>query len=177
MTPQRIVIGWEALTPQQRLDGLNWYLRAHRTAQAIATDTKTPLERVCGVIARLSPAIRWEANIAYARELCVTGSVQNYSGWGPNLGRARQVFEFGWTPPPAGPKIAAFRANILFPLCAGAVTLDRHILRWSRHDSQISPKQYHEMAKIWRRAALIAEVLPHQLQAGIWCAVRKGAGG
>lgn len=56
-------------TDNQITTGLNWYQAAQDSASEIATRFNLPLTTVLGVIAALSPGLRWERNIEYANKL------------------------------------------------------------------------------------------------------------
>ena len=47
----------------------NWYPIAHRESQKLAQDMGVPLEVAAGVIAVLSPGVRWEENVALAEDV------------------------------------------------------------------------------------------------------------
>lgn len=173
-TSADIIAAWCDLAPGYRAEGLTWYQRAHDSARNIARQSGHSVATVGGVIARLSPAVTWGHNVRAAADLCITGDC-DYGGWGPNLERARMILSDGWTAPPRGPKIAAFRCNIVWPDHSGAVTIDRHILRWLGLPERVTPAQYRALEVPWRAAATTLRLRPHQIQAGIWLAARAGA--
>jgi len=174
MTTRRILAAYRALSPAQRHEGGLWFWRAHCLAREIADETSVPVDHVCGVIARLSPATEWGHNVDVARSVCAAIEPDHYRGYGPNLTRAKLIVAEGWSVPPSGPKISAFYDNLLRPHESQEVTIDRHILRWGQLPVDKPPHNayYERLARPWRRAAKIADVLPHQLQASIWESVR-----
>ncbi len=57
-------------TQEDTINGVEWYARAERMANAIAQDAGLPLPTVIGVMAALSPNYRWERNSRDAATMC-----------------------------------------------------------------------------------------------------------
>lgn len=175
MTAPTIARAYLALPDATKEHGRQWYWKAYNIAHEIANESGHSHSRVCGVIARLSPAVRWSHNVKVARELCCTGEVQAYSGYTPNIARAQVILEHGWTPAPYGPKVNAFFRNILDPLDPEHVTLDRHMLalvRWHRFGAPHNAA-YQRLTRPWLRAANQLNIIPNQLQASLWLSVKE----
>jgi len=59
-------------TPQEKVDGANWYKSAHKIALNLADDYGLTLQTVAGVIASLSPRNKWSRNVIDAENLIET---------------------------------------------------------------------------------------------------------
>ena len=64
-----IISIWKLSTPQEKRDGIVWYLDAHKECQQMATDYDMPVHICAGVVAALSPNNKWDINIRNARDM------------------------------------------------------------------------------------------------------------
>ena len=60
---------YKLATPEEKRDGVVWYVNAYADCKRIALDTKVPVHIVVGVVAALSPNNKWDRNITNARDL------------------------------------------------------------------------------------------------------------
>lgn len=66
MHPQNIVDHWNAATPEEKENGMNWYEDAHHTSRMIAHATGTPEHAMAGLISNYSPQTHWATNVVTA---------------------------------------------------------------------------------------------------------------
>ena len=64
-----IISIWKLSTPQEKRDGIVWYIDANKEAQQLSVDFGIPDYVCAGVISALSPNNKWEINIRNARDL------------------------------------------------------------------------------------------------------------
>lgn len=60
---------WRRATRAERQDGATWYARTHDACLVEAQRLQLPLETYCGVVAAISPGLRWERNLEHATAL------------------------------------------------------------------------------------------------------------
>lgn len=164
-------------------DGLNWYNEAHSFCAITAIEHGLSLSSVAAIVAALSPAVAWEKNKEDAASLIVDPENAIVSTYGKNREKAVQIV-LGADPDEilGGDKVISFYNNILYPERNDRVTIDRHAIRAAIGDFDNSsdylvkyaytPKRYANMANGYKLAAKQTNVLPHQLQAVAWLAVR-----
>lgn len=71
-----IISIWKLSTPQEKRDGIVWYLDAHKECQQMSEDFGITTFLAAGVVSALSPNNKWETNIRNARDLidhCIRG--------------------------------------------------------------------------------------------------------
>lgn len=172
-------------SPDDVLDGMEWYARAHRLA--IELDPNN-VQRACGIIAALSPLQYWPVNVANARK--VYAGVPIF-GLKKNVAKAYAIYN-GGAPLDilGGPKVRAFYATILNPAISHSVVVDRHALDIAagivQNDADRSAmvkvtkahNGYDAIASAYRFAAAIISangnnVSPAELQAITWTYWRR----
>lgn len=165
--------------------GLNWYISAHDYAVRLADNYKISLAQAAGIIARLSPAVRWTRNII-AAELLLEGK-SGIDGYSSNIEKARQMAmgRFGRKhsdilatfPEATAPKIRNFYQNIYNPTDREPVTVDRWIIRaaYLKEEAKKLPNEmrltnadYQLIADKIRELSICYKLLPNQAQAIIW---------
>lgn len=70
--PQNIVDHWNAATPEEKENGMNWYHDAHHTARIIAEGTNTPMHAMAGLVSNYSPQTHWATNVINAAKVART---------------------------------------------------------------------------------------------------------
>lgn len=182
-TARRVLSVYRSATPDQLADGLAWYDVAH--AEAVALDP-TKVHRAAGVIAALSPRVRWGRNLALAKDAYKHGTASG------TMGRsclAANAILAGADPSEVltGPKVRAFYQLIADPDHKQAVCVDRHAidvavgLRLDEADRSAWYQLnrgglYETFADCYRRAADILGVLPGKVQAVTWVTWRDQVG-
>lgn len=153
--------------------GEEWYPTARRIARRLAKDHGTTLARAAGVLAAISPRIRWAANVALADDILAGREVRGV--FGQNVAKARRILA-GEAPLDVlgGDKVRAFYRAIMGD--SEAVVLDVWMLRaagWEK--KSITSAEYGAVAYALQQAADAAGIDPSAFQAIIWTQVRGGA--
>lgn len=181
---------FESAAPVERLEGINWYLKAHVECEAMATKYRIPTAYAVGVVTALSPGNSWERNMEHARILIndfkagLRGSdlplVGSY-GRG-NVVKSERIL-LGEDPRDVlgGLKVRAFYECMLNPWNPkdSAVCIDRHAksvaigYRVADKDATVTPKQYGLIAAAYKTVASQLQVAPHVVQAVTWVAWRN----
>ncbi len=161
----------------------SWYAEAHAYAVEVSLYHDVPLDRVCGIIAALSPSTAWERNLVLAIDMIETGDCAH--AYGDAVRKARKIRN-GSRPEDVlgGRKVRSFYRNLFDPSRPGAVTVDRHAYSIALagredstrtrtlHDSELKrldrPGVYHLVAGAYRSAARSLGILPQDLQSITW---------
>ncbi len=170
---ERLVAHFEEADVETHTLGGRWYRESQRTARRLARKHDVPLSCAAGVIAALSPRIRWASNVALAD--AVLGGEEVSGVFGRNLEKARRIAE-GERPLEVlgGPKVTAFYRAIMGN--EQSVVIDV----WMQRAAGMTPvtlhgKHYEAVAEAVREAAAICGVTPASLQAIVWVQVRGKA--
>ena len=187
---------WADLCDAQDLaSGKAWYRDAHTFAREVATRYELTLPQVVGVLACLSVQNRWDSNKRECEAMCraqyefndpAACRVGSYK-----LQKDKAVAILSGAIADAdipatvagryGPKTRAFYDNILDPEHSIAVTIDRWILRGLDLEYLASSganryvAAYRHIAEVIRQCAIERGLLPHELQAAIWCRIQRTA--
>ena len=172
-------------TQEDTINGVEWYARAERMANAIAQDAGLPLPTVIGVMAALSPNNRWERNCRDAATMCQAwqngDSMDSFkvSCYNTMKAKAWAILDLGLTDDEDilshlnGQKIRSFYSNIRG---LDEVTIDGHALNIARgkregltsDKTNMGKREYRELQAAYVRAAKRVKVKPHVLQAITW---------
>ena len=175
----RIVHAFDNASASDMAEGERWYDTARLTAAALAAGTNLSVEQAAGVIAALSPRVRWETNVAAAARMISdagrTKRMPSVAGYNRNCEKAWAIAN-GASPFDVlgGPKVTAFHANI----CGdeNAVTIDVWAARAAEGVTNMrapSGKRYTALADAYRMAARARNVSPMVMQATVWVYVRR----
>lgn len=174
-------------------NGVEWYARASREAEHIASESMLPVKTVVGVMAALSPNNRWERNVKDAARMCDAwrngDAMGNFRVCCYNTMKAKAwsilVDELDDDDDILarlnGQKIRSFYSNIIG---LDEVTIDGHALNIALGKRQaltddktnMGKRQYRELQSAYVRAAKRVEVRPHVLQAITWTTWRREHG-
>lgn len=176
----RITGKYRTLDPWNIANGLTWYYEARQHAENLSKKYGLSLETIAGIIAVLSPGVRWDRNLEDAEAILQSDDaiVTTYSGnkrkaldlkHGANISKCVR-----------GNKVRSFFDNIVSPETSEAVTLDRHMLRFilkTNNDRELnrvfsSRNTYFSIAEYIRRIARRRGLKPLQLQAMLWLQVK-----
>jgi hypothetical protein len=162
--------------------GLRWYLIAHDEAVRLANAGGLTIEATSGIIAAVSPGLRWESNIAAAERIIHGEGLEGIGvRWYRNVIKAKRILH-GENPADVlkGNKVRAFWNNILEPLVSESVCIDGHAYAiWAGKRimldkvPSISDNLYAQIQGDYRSAAKLAGIRPLQLQAISWCVWRR----
>lgn len=177
-TVDNILSTFDRATAAEIDAGKTWYLAANALAWEI--DPMRPYNGA-GVIAALSPRLRWDKNEAYAR---LAYSLKGYdisevANYIPTLNNSRTKAlrmvngEHVSAVLGKGLKTNAFWDNILNPYTSEAVTVDKHAFDIANgvrtgYSTVITDKAYREVASLYREAAHIVGIAPLHMQAICW---------
>lgn len=165
--------------------GMNWYVEAHLLAKELESNYSLP-SRGAGVIAALSPRLRWDKNVAYARlAFALAGydidSVENYIPTLKNSRRKALAMVNGAHPDNVmgkGLKTNAFYHNILHPYDSERVTVDKHAFDIANgirtgYSTVITDKNYRIVEAAYVEASNELGIAPLQAQAIAWVVWRN----
>jgi len=165
-------------TPDECKEGLGWYPQANSHAVELAEAYGLTVSQGAGVIAALSPQTGWGENIRLAHEACIDAA-QGLSASGHFDDACQKVDLIMSGADPAdvlgGRKVRSFYANILRPLQAGPVTVDRHAIALLC-GAPLDPLDrslervgvYQRGASVFRTVARRCDLLGHEVQAICW---------
>lgn len=179
-TPQQILNNlfnyYHQANDKQKADGLAWYDIAHQSCKDVAAKYNLPLTIVTGIVAALSPRMRWEDNIKYAEHFINGLDIPVFKA---NLLKAERILA-GNDPLDVlgGPKTRAFYQNLSDPTCNSVACIDSWMLRAAYSNLNLAGNvTAYEYTTIENAVKVIAKqigLLPLQVQAIIWVAVRDG---
>jgi hypothetical protein len=169
--------------PSAVREGTAWYHAAHTYARGLSERYGVTLEQAAGVLAALSPQLRWDGgahnNMTCADQLIRTGDTSGVLG-----GSKRKALAILAGSAPldilGGPKVRAFYANILDPESSQEVTVDSHATdvamgkrAASRQFELARAGRYEHIAAAYRMAAAMVGVSGLTMQAICWVAWRQ----
>ncbi len=163
---------WGLVPAEERTQALNggWYRESRRTARALARKHDTTLATAAGVIAALSPRIRWRENVLGADH--ILGGADSGPGFNRNVEKACRIRD-GERPLSVlgGPKVTAFYRAIMGDKEAAVIDV------WMWRAMGIKPGEvpYAVAEACLREAAAKAGVSVSDFQAIVWTHVRGGA--
>ena len=179
----RILHAFDNASASDALEGERWYETARVTAQALAAGTNLSVAHAAGVIAALSPRVRWETNVAAAATMIAAAGIGAFrmpsvAGYNRNCEKAWKIAN-GEHPDDVlgGPKVRSFYANIMGD--EQAVTIDVWAARVAEGESNKnapSGNRYSNLAEAYRLAARARNVSPMVMQANVWVYVRRTFG-
>ena len=172
-------------TQEDTVNGVEWYARAERMAEAIAEDTSLPVPTVIGVMAALSPNNRWERNCKDAATMCQAWqngeSMDSFkvSCYNTMKAKAWAILDLGLIDDEDilshlnGQKIRSFYSNIRG---LDEVTIDGHALNIARgkregltsDKTNMGKREYRDLQVAYVKAAKRVKIKPHVLQAITW---------
>lgn len=172
--------------------GLCWYQQAHDLAVTLATQYGYELWQTAGVIAALSPQQSWAFNqraAAAAIEAHSKGEpvTQQMTGQTQaNVSKALRILDgealtttIGACLPKSGHKVWSFAQNIIAPSVSRNVTIDRWAVKaWATPETEfkhLTPNRYARCEADYQAAAAALGIMPSQLQAIVWVAIRGSA--
>jgi len=169
-------------TDCERSEGLRWYQDAHD--KSIADVSNDPVV-AAGVVAALSPGLRWERNIPAAARVAARPEKPDLMGlgvrWWDGVRKAVRILA-GESPETVlrGNKVRAFYRCILNPCDDFAVCVDGHaysIWHGKRTTLDETPnltdERYETIAAAYRKVAKEVGLLPMQVQAITWVVWRR----
>lgn len=118
---------FENASPEEIEKGRNWYKEAHILCEGISSHFSLPMETVCGIMAMLSPANKWERNITDTISVIEKGWQSTTSTYGQFHAMAIRISEGeSIQEVTKGKKVLSFYDNILYCFESREVTIDTH---------------------------------------------------
>lgn len=180
-------------TPDEIFQGKYWYSNANYKAFGIGTANNYSTAKVCGVIAALSPGLKWEKNVPNAEALIkmFSASLEIDSAFGLSV-YGKDPIKKAWRilqgepilDVLSGPKVTNFFKNLSNPSDPSSITIDGHIklaclgTRLGNHDSgpvstTVRTSEYPHYAAVVTKLAFELGFLPSKLQAILWITFRR----
>jgi hypothetical protein len=175
----------DCLTEEEYDKAVNWYAEAHEFAKDLAYQESITLDKICQVIAVLSPGVNWELNKKDAFNLCVAYKLGNgmdsylkVSTYGFNKEKAIRILNGKEKLIDKAMKTYAFYTNILTAGNNSNVTVDRHAYKALNNIKKggsvtVNKEEYKLLEHAYKQLAVEHNLTPPQLQAVIWVAYKK----
>lgn len=166
-----VLEAWGLIPESERTQALQggWYRQSRRTARALARRHGVTLSCSAGVIAALSPRIRWATNVEGADH--ILGGGDTGPGFNTNVEKACRIRD-GERPLSVlgGPKVTAFYRAIM-----GQQVAVVDVWMWRAMGLQPGDLPYDVAAGILETAAVKVGLGVADFQALVWTQVRGGA--
>ena len=157
-------------------NGMSWYWNAHHICKRIAKYTRTPLYKVVGVMAALSPRNKWGRNITDTVSVVRKGYKARVCTFNNNKLKAVKILKANNSDEVYtllnGRKVQSFYNNILKPYKDSTVTVDVWAMRSVGIDRAPTKKLYNQVEEAYQSVASSKGIKAHELQAIIWSVVR-----
>lgn len=167
-----VLEAWGLVPAEMKTEALNggWYRESRRTARALARKHGCTVATAAGVIAALSPRIRWSTNVLGADHILAGGNTG--PGFNSNVEKACRIRD-GERPLSVlgGPKVTAFYRAIMGDRDACVIDV------WMWRAMGLKPGEwpYEKAERVIRKAAAQAGLPVADFQALVWTQVRGGA--
>lgn len=170
---------WGEATPEDRVMGAEWYPMAGMAVRGIAACYERPVEEVAGIVAVLSPRMRWAYNLRAA--MCVLDDQPKPTDVMGTTWCKACVIRERILPPSAvlgGPKVWAFYQNLRTGGQHPWPVIDMHAAgvasgRLLERGTQIKPREYGAWARAYVRAAEKIGRPVSEVQATTWIVWRR----
>ena len=171
---------WNQCTEEDKFD---WYQSAHEWAKEEAKVLNTDTQKVCGVVAALSPLKTWKQNLKLASQMVRTNKSVGHTRLCNKKGL--EVLKSDSSDESIleilnGNKISSFYLNIMYPNRINSITIDRHALScllgyWVTDDDYrgITKNQYEFFVQVFQWTAEKLGISPLLLQSATWVRWRK----
>jgi len=176
---------YDSATADERVSGSFWYTNAHDWICRLSDDSFnwetgeiTTAEQVAGMVAALSPGVRWSTNQTDAERAMQRDRGHRYSTYGKQVAKAFEIVD-GADPRVVlrGPKERAFFECLLNPANREWVVLDRHALRvaidWRATIDDVNrwtsrARVVETISRVYTYVARQLQISPCELQAITW---------
>jgi hypothetical protein len=179
---------FDSISPTDLSRAELWYPSANDSVRQLAERFGKSVPVVTGIVARLSPSIRWDRNLIAASKLLEGKNV--IDGYSRNKKVAEEIRDGLWgntdcsisfSFPKTSPKIFCFYHNILHPYTSTHITIDRWMIR-AAHTKEVAKlldaeikvtrQVYLELQQRIINFALDNQVNPVAMQAALWTQIR-----
>jgi hypothetical protein len=169
-------------TADELVCGLNWYRDANCEADRLSQEKGILIEQSAGIIAAMSPGLRWDRNVEAAERIIQSRSLDGLGiRWYDGVRKAKRILR-GHSPCEVlkGNKVKAFYHCICHPQNETSVCCDGHAYSiWAGRRitlDDVPPmnnRLYHRIASDYVIVSRDLSVSPCQLQAITWCTHRR----
>jgi hypothetical protein len=179
---QNILTVFNQATADEIQQGKHWYADAHKQGIRLSKTYGISVYAACGIIAAVSPGLRWERNVEVAERI-IQGRELDGLGvrWYANVRKAKLIRN-GQKPENIlrGNKVRSFYDNIVQPDRSLCVCIDGHA--WAiahgkriRLDAvpPIGRRAYNRLSASYAVVAKHLGLRPCQLQAVVWVVWRR----
>ena len=176
----------EASNTQEISSGRRWYRDCNTFAKKLSSKYSQSLEKIVGIISSLSPETKFNQNILDTIKILEYGNEAIVTTYDSNKIKALNILKGKLDPnshyEASINKTSAFYFNILRPLEASRVTIDRHSTRvchgyYLTGNEAIyysnTPAKYKATQEAYYLIASKFSLLPHVLQAITWLTYRR----
>lgn len=160
-------------SPIEIEQGKIWYTEAHEFCKELSKQFNVSLDKICGIVAALSPQKRWDLNKKIAHD---------YLMGKRNIHTNVQVSKCDWIMRGddieqclGGMKTINFFHNILDPKDDQWFTIDRWILNIFKEGPKVTPKQYNTLKQLCINYSAQTPWVSPEVQAIAWVVVRGKA--
>lgn len=170
---------FDSATDAQKLSGALWYQNARQECEMLASEFGISAIQACGIVAALSPNLRWDRNIRAARAIL---NGENSEAYPANEYKARRILAGDsvesvlFAHKTSGLKVQAFYSNILNSGMDSVVTIDGHafnaaygLLQPVKH-ANVTVVQNRTLQRAYIVAARMRGITGPEMQATVWCA-------
>lgn len=163
---------YDVTTDQTRIEGELWYQVAREECESLAHEFGITIVQACGIVAALSPNMRWDRNIRAARHIL---NGENSAAYPANEFKARRILA-GELPLDVlgGLKVRAFYSNILNGGMDSVVTIDGHAfnaaygLNQPVKKANVTVRQNRALQTAYLVAARMRGITGPAMQATVW---------
>ena len=171
-----IMYWWDrAVLPEDK----DWYLRTNGFIKTLSYESGETTANVAAMLAIASPMISWDQAMSAVHQYLLVGEDDRLTPlMSVNALKVMNLMQDGnialhlrgW-------KVRSFYENLLHPTTSQRVTIDRWAMRVFGLDERkynlSDARVYERFADSYRLAAADLGVLPLQVQAATWCAIRR----
>lgn len=175
----RILRLYDGTDEATRNAGELWYQTARDDCETLAITHGLVIDQAVGIVAALSPNMRWEKNVT-AADLLLRG--WHNVTYPANVTKALRILD-GEAPDDVlgGNKVRAFYANIMSGGYDSGVTVDGHAANIARgirqpiRNATVTHRQFAIITRAYQNAAAARGITPPAMQATTWVAWRAAA--
>lgn len=142
-----------------------WYFDSRDSIRDYCVAYDRDRQFTTDVIAIYSPRVQVSRNITFAKHFLETGEHPD----GSLRARTAAAEHYVRTGKYTGRKVLAFADNLLNPETSQAVTVDTHVAKAYGVGSDFNDDQFQAICRHITAIARTAKMLPHEIQAAIWC--------
>lgn len=168
------------------MKGSKWYFEVNEYCQNLSDLYNIPVIKVAGALSALSPNTTFEHNCRSLEKFIRTNGNCKVTTFNSQKEKARQILFSNKELSEdeikdllgKGLKTRSFFENIYRPSTSQAVTVDLWMIRWAKkiglmpEKGTLTDKRYKLIEKEIQTIASDVKMLPHSVQAFVWCDIR-----